>query len=461
MDAPGPLNAIATLAAARSRWRVIGLDGARLWQRVDAHRDRWQSHRPHQVVINTADPIEAIAGVVAALSVPTQLWLASPTWGDREWQQFAAHCPTVDAVIGNSPPISLPPTDAAKPGCDRSRLRIPTGGSSGDLRFACHTWETLSTAVAGFQRHFQTATVNAYCVLPLHHVSGLMQALRSLIGGGTLTVQSFRDLMMNGPLAAAPAGGFLSLVPTQLQRLLDRDPPLTPWLQRFDAILLGGAPAWPSLLVRSRAAALPLAPTYGMTETAAQVATLLPAEFLAGRNGSGRPLPHVHLTICDSYGQAVAPGTVGQIAIATHALAVNLQSKSETAWQPGDLGWLDAAGYLHVVGRHNQLIITGGEKVHPPEVEAALMATGQVSDAVVLGIPDQEWGERVVAVVAPVLMPDAIATLRAELRSQLSPHKIPKVWLSRPSLPRNAQGKLNRAALRQWVMAQPTAATSP
>jgi O-succinylbenzoic acid--CoA ligase len=199
-----------------------------------------------------------------------------------------------------------------------------------------------------------------------------------------------------------------------------------------------------------------------MTETASQVATLLPQEFLAGQTGSGRALPHAHLRILDEMGNPLPPQQVGKIAIAAASLALAHGPTPITPpLQTGDLGYMDVAGFLHVVGRETTLILTGGEKVLPQEIEAVILATGLVQDCAVLGVPDTTWGERVVAVVATP-QPNPQLPLRQALAIALSPYKIPKQWLVRPTLPRNAQGKLNRAALRQWVMAQlgSTAATT-
>lgn len=117
---------------------------------------------------------------------------------------------------------------------------IPTGGSSGKIRFAIHTWETLTAAVRGFQEFFAVEQINSCCVLPLYHVSGLMQFLRSFTTGGKLIVVPFKTLeSLTSPFnfaeQFAPANSFLSLVPTQLQRLLQR-PAAVDWLTQFRII---------------------------------------------------------------------------------------------------------------------------------------------------------------------------------------------------------------------------------
>ncbi|MGF1457752.1 MAG: AMP-binding protein [Leptolyngbyaceae cyanobacterium] len=459
---------------------LITAAGESFWSRLAHYQQALASQPPREILLVAEHPVEFLAAFLAAIQSPGRVWLANPQWGQQEWAQVASQC-HADVVWGLSPAMestvrgwleryrqdsSLRPRSVSS----APQILIATGGSSGNLRFAVHTWQTLTSAVQGFCAHFDCSAVDAYCVLPLHHVSGLMQALRCWLSGGQLVVQPFRELLDHGAIALSTDNSFISLVPTQLQRLLQSDRGFVPWLQAFDAILLGGAPAWPDLLARSRALNLPLAPTYGMTETAAQVATLLPQEFLQGQSGSGRALPHAQLFIYSKAAQPLPTGEVGQIAIATPALAVATgNTRLSSPWLTGDIGYVDPAGYLHVLGRVQTLIMTGGEKVLPEEVEAAILATRLVSDVAVLGIPDADWGDCVVAVVASPngQIPPA---LPPSLKGQLSPYKIPKRWLARPTLPRNRQGKLNRPALQRWAIAQisptsvttaPTPATAP
>lgn len=479
----------------QQRWGdawIRGTGADSFWWQLERFQHQFQHQRPSNVLLAEQEPIRFLAAFFAAVQQPCRVWLANPHWGQQEWAQVAAQCQP-DCVIGEVPSIiktsgsvqasenrhrtlADPPTPPL-PHSPTPSILIPTGGSSGNIRFAVHTWETLAASVQGFRQHFDCDRVDAYCVLPLHHVSGLMQAMRCLLSGGHLALQAFSDLLTHGAWAGSfqerppdpDHNQFLSLVPTQLQRLLKVEGEAMSWLRQFHAILLGGAPAWPSLLQTARELGLPLAPTYGMTETAAQVATLLPSEFLDGQGGNGRALPHADLTIHDAGGYELPSGQVGQIAIAAQSLALAIGSQAIAApLLTGDLGYLDQAGYLHVVGRETSLIITGGEKVLPTEVEAAILATALVTDVAVLGIPDADWGERVIAVVtgmseADAAMPtDGYQRLQSALRSQLSPYKMPKQWFCCSTLPRNAQGKLNRPALYQWVMAQlsPTAATT-
>lgn len=449
---------------------LVGTDAHLFWPYYHQHQEQLWQQQPQRVLLVEPHPIKFLAAFYAAFQQPCDLWLANPQWGLQEWQYVLGQC-CPDLILGAVPdwiplrwqgqaaPRSQPPRSPLT----HTRICIATGGSSGQIRFAVHTWATLKASVCGFQQHFQRSVVDAYCVLPLFHVSGLMQAMRCWLSGGKLIIQPFRQLLDAGAITPDTSQQFLSLVPTQLQRLLNSDRDFVPWLRSCSAVLVGGAPLWSSLLSTARRQQLPLAPTYGMTETASQVTTLLPREFLAGQTGSGRPLPHAHIAIHGDESRSLPAGAVGRIAITAASLApVCGQSPLLQPFYPGDLGYLDADGYLHVVGRQRTLIITGGEKVLPEEVEAALQGSGAVQDAVVLGIPDPEWGDVVVAVVVLKPKDASLMHLQAYLRPLLSPYKRPKHWLTLPALPRTPHGKLNRAALYQWVVQQliPTAAAT-
>ncbi|MEA5452510.1 AMP-binding protein [Leptolyngbya sp. CCNP1308] len=460
----------------QTRWGdgwLIGLSSEEFWQRLGelisvfaAYKESCGAHSPGVLIIEP-DPLLFLATCLSAWSEGCTVVLANPRWGDRDRQQLQALVsPNLNAPL--RPGIKSYPCQVreSQPG----QILIPTGGSSGQIKFAVHTWDTLSVAIAGFRAHFGVGAVQAYCVLPLFHVSGLMQALRVLTSGGQLALQSYSKLK-NRERWLLPPGGFLSLVPTQLQDLLALGDEFIPWLQSFRAVLLGGAPAGKSLLDQAQSLGIPVALTYGMTETAAQVATLLPEEFLAGNRSSGRPLPHVNLAILNDQGQPQRSGQTGRVVIQTKSLALGYTDCSSdqgynekvahvigtahpTGFTADDMGYLDAGGYLHIVGRSSSKIITGGENVFPEAIEAVLLATGWVSDACVVGLPCDRWGQRLCALV---VMDSAkrLADLPGLLRSLLAPYKLPKQWILVSALPRTAQGKLSRPqalALAQKIL---------
>ncbi len=347
--------------------------------------------------------------------------------------------------------INIPHAQCPMPNAQCPQIMIPTGGSSGKIKFAVHTWDTLTASVRGFREYFEVDKINSFCVLPLYHVSGLMQFMRCFITGGKLVILPFKKLEYNQKYNTnhvEQLDYFISLVPTQLERLLQKID-LTQWLGKFSTVLLGGAPAWDELLQKARFHHIQLAPTYGMTETASQIATLKPEDFLKGKIGCGKVLPHAKVEIIAEKGEYLKTNQIGSINIKAESLALGyypLNGEIQTCLQIDDLAFLDKQGYLHIVGRNSDKIITGGENVYPAEVEAAIRATQMVTDVCVIGVADKHWGEVVTAIYVPkldVLYKD-IQTL---LKQKLSNYKIPKVWIPVSSLPRNSQGKINRQKL--------------
>jgi len=377
-----------------------------------------------EFVVATADPRVFMERFSAAVASGGTVLVADPTWGRTQRGQFSA---LLKSQIENR-----------KPPIDQGWLCLPTGGTGGGVRLARHDQGTVSAAVRGCCRHFGVTRVNAVGVLPLHHVSGLMAWLRCALTGGRYLPWSWDDLAAGRWPETGAGDWFLSLVPAQLQRLLTRRGSAER-LRRFRAVFLGGGPAWPDLLERAAALRLPLAPGYGMTETAAMVTALRPEEFLAGRTGCGTALPHARVTV----------DAAGVIHLAARSLFRGYYPdwRRPGAWPTEDLGRLDEAGGLHVLGRRDAVIITGGEKVDPGAVEAALLATGQFTDVAVVGVPDPRWGQAVVACYpADARAPDLKAVGRA-LAASLAPHQRPKDFVPVNRWPRTASGKVSRPAL--------------
>ena len=380
------------------------------------------------IVIAEREPERFMAAFTSAVASGAEVFLADPTWSESQQAELRALLQTTRSLL---------PTRGAGDGATSSGwLMIPSGGTSGRLKFARHDQDTIAAAVRGFCTHFGLGRVNAIGVLPLHHVSGLMAWMRCVLSGGRYLAWDWKKLdALERPAGLEPRETVISLVPTQLQRLLASGEAVA-WLRELRAIFLGGGPAWPELLEAAARAGLPVALSYGMTETAAMVTALRPAEFLAGARSSGGALPHARVTI----------GGDGTVSIAAESLFRGYYPAREAPREflTGDLGRLDAAGHLHVLGRRDAMIITGGKKVQPAEVEAALRASGEFGDVAVIGVPDPEWGEAVVACypAAGGRVPDlARATLA------LAGWQRPKRFLAVAEWPRNAQGKINRAAL--------------
>ena len=421
---------------------------------------------PPKICIAEAEPVQFLASFTAARAAKCPIFLCNPNWVKQEWQQvFDLVQP--DLIWGQCPLPTTPHIPVCegelrlysrefhsptKSGFDT--IMIPTGGSSGKIRFAIHTWETLTASVQGFQQYFQVDKINSFCILPLYHVSGLMQFMRSFTSGGQLAIQPFKELENGKICDIEPEEFFISLVPTQLQRLL-QNPDTANWLRRFRAVLLGGAPAWPELLETARNYQIKLAPSYGMTETASQIATLKPEDFLAGNNSSGQTLPHAQITIRSANGEIVCDNQIGNIAVNAKSLALGYypeQFGDRQYFQLDDLGFFDKNNYLNIVGRSSDKIITGGENVFPAEVEAVVRSTNLVADIAVIGLPDKDWGQVVTAIYVPANSEVTVKNLQAAIEDKLSKFKRPKYWVIVEQLPRNSQSKVNREQLQEIAM---------
>lgn len=379
---------------------------------------------PRDVVVCEREPAQFITAFTAAIAAGGQVFVADPDWDESRRAMFDQ--------LREQPGAGL--------SAGGGWLCLPTGGSGGGVKLARHDESTLAAAVQGFGRHFGVERINALGLLPLHHVSGLMAWMRTVLTGGTYRPASWKALA-DGHYPALPASGgdwFVSLVPTQLARLLD-DPVAVNWLRRFRAVLVGGGPAWPALLTRAAAAQLPIALAYGSTETAAMVAALRPAEFLAGRRDDGTALPHARLTLAHD----------GDLVIEASSLFRGYwpQARADGPWSSADRAELDSAGRLRVLGRADAWIITGGKKVDPLVVENVLRSAGRWADVAVLGLPDPDWGQRVVACHSVDPGPTPGVDLERVVNAQLLPAERPKAYIPVTPWPRNQQGKVNRAAL--------------
>jgi len=385
-----------------------------------------------RTVIAEPDEAEFRAQFADAVAGTGEVFLCDPKWSETE----RAQC---QAALTSSESLTAAPFGQNETGW----LMVPTGGSSGTVRFARHDSGTIGAAVGGFTKHFGLQRMNAVGVLPLHHVSGLMAWLRCVLTGGTYQHVDWKELeaQRRPELPARPEGWVLSLVPTQLERLL-RNAAAVDWLKKFQIIFLGGGPAWPELLERAANARLPVAVGYGMTESAAMVAALKPEEFLAGGRGSGTALPHALLRIDPE----------GTIILAGKSLFRGYYPgwRDSGVFTTEDAGTLDLNGRLTVLGRRDGVIITGGEKVNPGEVEAMLRGTGEFVDVAVLGVPHPEWGTQVVAAHPADCSPD-LNKVRAAMAQQLARYKHPQRFVPLSPWLRNEQGKLNRAEIIRMI----------
>jgi o-succinylbenzoate---CoA ligase len=317
---------------------------------------------------------------------------------------------------------------------DALHCRILTSGTSGGprpvgLTYGNHLWSAVGSA---FNLGVEP-TDRWLCCLPLAHVGGLSIVMRSVIYGTTAVVHPGFDVDRIAASLEGDGVTLVSLVSTQLRRLLEAEVDLLP----LRAVLVGGGPVPEDVIEEAIGRGATVVQTYGLTEAASQVTTLEPGEARRKLGSAGRPLLTTHLRIQEGeilvQGPTVAPGTA-----------------DEDGWlHTGDLGRIDDEGFLYVTDRLGDVIVSGGENVLPAEVEEVLLRHPGVADAAAVGRADAEWQEAVTAVV--VLRNRASVSaeeLRAHCAAELAGYKVPKRVEFVAELPRTASGKLIRRELR-------------
>lgn len=325
---------------------------------------------------------------------------------------------------------------------------IFTSGTTGRPKGAQITYGNLYASARASAKRLGVEREDRWLLsLPLYHVGGLSVVIRSCLYGTTVVIppptREPEDLMR---VIDAESVTMISLVPTQLYRLLESGFMGSPTLR---LILLGGAAASPDLLRRCCALGLPVATTYGLTEAASQVTTMVPADVCRKPGSVGKPIGDTTVRIEDEAGHTLSAGEIGEVVVSGKTVMAGYLDlppvESQIGFRTGDLGYLDADGDLWLVQRRSDLIVSGGENIYPSEVEGVLRAHPDVIDACVVGLPDEEWGQRAAAMV--VRREDSNlseADLLAYSRDRLAGYKQPRVILFAQELPQTASGKIRR-----------------
>jgi len=306
-----------------------------------------------------------------------------------------------------------------------------------------------------------TARDRLLVVGPLYHVGAFdLPGLAVLIAGGSLCVlREFDPEAVLDAIAREMLTGAW-MAPVMLNRLLAQ-----PGRERFDLSsfrwLIGGGERTPEQRIREFSSLFRhgrYIDAYGLTESCSGD-TLMEAGMEITKIGStGRAVPHVEVEIRDDAGRTLPAGETGEICLHGPKITPGYwRDEAKTAasffgdwFRTGDIGMLDADGFLTLTDRKKDMIISGGENIASSEVERVVYGLPQVSEAAVIGLPDERWGERVVAVVVlkagASLAADALA---AHCRTHLAGFKVPRQLILRETLPRNPSGKVLKRALRE------------
>ena len=327
---------------------------------------------------------------------------------------------------------------------------IYTSGTTGHPKGAMLTVGNFWWSAVGSALNLGTYPRDRWLAcLPLFHVGGLSIIVRSAIYGITAVIHDGFDPDAVHRAIEEDNVTIVSVVAVMLERMLDARPE-KPYPPNLRCVLLGGGPAPRPLLERCASLLVPVVQTYGLTETCSQVATISPDDAIRKLGSAGKALYPNDLRISDN-GEIMVRGPVVMAGYANRP--DETRSAIVDGWlNTGDAGEIDDEGFLFVLDRRDDLIITGGENVYPAEVESALSSHPSVVEAGVIGATDSTWGQRVVAIVR--LNDSSIdgEVLSAHCATQLGSFKIPREFhFTHDPLPRTAAGKLRRSALREML----------
>ncbi|WP_456273575.1 o-succinylbenzoate--CoA ligase [Bacillus sp. AK031] len=299
------------------------------------------------------------------------------------------------------------------------------------------------------------------CTVPLFHISGYSILMRSIIYGIELKLfEKFDEEAVKHELTSGGAT-IISVVSAMLQRLLN-DLDKGRYHSSFRCMLLGGGPAPKSMLEECKGKDIPVYQTYGMTETSSQFVTLSPEDSLKKLGSAGKPLFPCELKIVKG-SRTAAANEEGEIAVRGPNVTsgylnrdkANEESFTDGWFLTGDIGYQDEEGFLYVLDRRSDLIISGGENVYPAEIESVLISHRDIIEAGVIGLESAEWGQ-----VAGAFVVSRKSLSEAELKefcqNRLARYKVPHRFYFVDNLPRNASNKLLRKNLRSLIQKEKT-----
>lgn len=315
-----------------------------------------------------------------------------------------------------------------------------------------HFWSAVGSALnLGLRDHDKWL-----CFMPLFHISGLSILFRSVIYGMETVLQRGFDPVQANEAIQNQGVTICSVVTNTLKRMLEDLGEEDSYPEHFRCMLLGGGSAPMALLKKLTAKNIPVFQTYGMTETCSQIVTLAPEDAKRKLGSAGKPLLPCDIKIIVD-GSIADYGTPGEIAVkGPNVTPGYLHGRAPEAFKDGwfytgDIGYMDEEGYLFVVDRRSDLIISGGENIYPAEIESVLSEHPAIKEAGVSGIHDDQWGAVPAAAIVPVLGSHLDSREVIQFcESRLAGYKIPKKVVMVNELPRNASNKLMRKELNKF-----------
>lgn len=430
-------------AAAFPNARAVSVDGEALtWRELLDRSARlqviWEQQLPPEarVIVPAERSLSFLTHVVGLLRSGRTFILVSP---EVTAPELAHAFDAANASVSfTTPQLSALEDDATKVPDDalrsaapwpaeRELLSVLTSGTTGKPKaIPLRAEQVIFSTLGSASRLGSLPNDRWHAPLPLHHVGGIMVLLRALTLGFEAEYTTHFDAVQSAERLASGEVTLASFVPVMLERILDVTPEFkgTPALR---AILLGGAASPDSLLRRAGAAGLPVARSWGMSETSSQIATAAPGDLES-------PL---------------APLPFAQVSLVEERLVIDGPQALGGHYVSSDRGLVSDAG-VEIHGRADDIFISGGENVDPVEIERVLLASPEVSAVLVVGVPSVRWGHEAVAFVV-LQATSTAAQLRTRCEAALEKYKIPKSFQFVEDIPRNSIGKPSRKrALELW-----------
>lgn len=420
------------------------------------------------------------AARLGAVLVPLNWRLAADEWAfilsdsgavllfaDAEFLERARGLDTPATALVDTLALGSEAPGTAFPEPDDVVFQVYTSGTTGRPKGAMLTHRNMlalrapgyRAGLAWFPGRGDTSLV----VLPVAHIAGTAYALFGLYGGGRVVIARDFDPGVTLDLIERERGTHILLAPAAMRLVLDHPGAETRDCGSLRYITYGASPIPQALLVRAiERLGCGFVQMYGMTEAAGGVVALAPEDHVgdpALLRSCGRAMPGVEVAIMDEAGDLLSAEQPGEIVVRSAAVMPGYwhlaeeTSRAITAdgWlRTGDVGRMDAAGYVYVLDRTKDMIVSGGENVYPAEVENAIFGHPDVADVAVIGVPSARWGEEVMAIIVPRdgAAPD-LQSIAGWARQRIAAFKVPRRIALVAELPRNAGQKILRRVLRE------------
>lgn len=322
---------------------------------------------------------------------------------------------------------------------NKTAVILNTSATTGEFKSVPIKWKQLISHAKASQKVLgATKEDNWLVVLPMYHISGLAILIRSLYNGTQVTILEKFDELQVLNLIENKTINMLSIVPTMLNRIID-------WIENHNlrVVLLGGEFIPKVLVEKCISKNIPIYKTYGMTETTSQCTTFSVLKNPEKLDSVGIPIEGVKIQIKNPDEQGI-----GEVMVKSPMLMDGYigKEKIDGYFNTGDIGYIDNDGFLNILDRRQNLIISGGENIYPKEIENILYSNPEIEECAIVGMEDEKWGEVPVLYLVSSLNKEAVLKY---LSGRLAKYKLPKKIVYVDKLPINASGKVLKNKLKE------------